>query len=205
MTHSKQGNRLKLLHYLPPEGSGRLGLYACACGAKVKRLARLVERGLSRSCGCLRRDVNRGRRTHGATGTPMYRAWHSMIDRCHNPNNTDYALYGARGIKVCRRWRESFSSFLEDLGARPEGRSLDRIDNNKGYTASNTRWATPTQQANNRSSVVRLRFRGRCLTLRQWSEATGIPYSTLRSRHRAGWSASQTLTRPVGRHLTETT
>lgn len=87
--------------------------------------------------------------THGMSYTSTYRSWLSMRNRCYRKGSEKYPMYGAKGIKVCKRWRNSFENFLEDMGERPEGMTLDRIDGTKGYSPSNCRWATPTQQARN--------------------------------------------------------
>ncbi len=87
---------------------------------------------------------------HGMNRTPIHRIWIGMIQRCTNPKSTVYRHYGGRGIKVCERWRLSFLSFYEDMGEKPEGMSLDRINNDGNYEPGNCRWATPLEQVLNR-------------------------------------------------------
>lgn len=107
--------------------------------------------------------------THGMTNTKIYRLWQGMIQRCYNPMADNYARYGGRSIKVCDRWRYSFENFYEDMGERPEGHSLDRIDNNGDYTPENCKWATFTEQRLN----TRLHSKNKSGTTGVcWSKAT---------------------------------
>jgi hypothetical protein len=127
----------------------------CECGTRRRVLARNLKSGLSRSCGCLLKDVNRQREiTHGMSKSAEYKIWIHMIGRCSNPKLNRWHRYGGRGISVCDRWRKSFSSFFLDVGPRPSSaHSLDRFPNPDGnYEPGNVRWATAREQARNRAS-----------------------------------------------------
>lgn len=122
----------------------------CDCGSQKDVFAANLRRGLSTSCGCLSAAKTSARsRTHGMTGTPTYRTWESMLNRCNNPRNSSHVNYGGRGIKVCDRWA-SFENFLSDMGEKPEkGMSIERLDVNGNYEPGNCIWADPKTQARN--------------------------------------------------------
>lgn len=135
-----------------PAGMGRGARLLCDCGNVYEDLiSRLVGTGPKprrMSCGCGNRGRPPGNRTHGMTRTPTYTSWSAMKARCLNPRDPYYADYGGRGITVCERWLR-FDAFFADMGERPRGRTLDRIDANGNYEAGNCRWATYKEQTHN--------------------------------------------------------
>ena len=108
-----------------------------------------------------------------------------MVARCNNPKRKDYSRYGGRGIKVCERWLK-LESFIDDMGVRPPNKSLDRIDNNKGYCKDNCRWATKYEQVRNRHNNIFVDFKGKKLLLPELAKKTGISKSTLYYRYSKG-------------------
>ena len=132
--------------------------------------------------------------------SPTYASWAAMKARCISPVATDYSQYGGRGITVCERWMQ-FPAFLEDMGLRPDGTSIDRIDNSKGYYKENCRWAIRKQQQRNMRSNRMVTFRGETLCIAEWAERLGMSHATLYCRIvKHGWDLERAMTTPVGRY-----
>jgi hypothetical protein len=135
---------------------------------------------------------------HGMVNSPEHRAWGHMKDRCHNPKSQRYDRYGARGIVVCARWRNSFEAFFADVGPRPTAEhSLGRIDNDGNYEPGNVRWETPDQQNANKCDSRIIEHDGRRLTVSQLSRELGVCPRTLYLRLAAGWSPEDTASMPI--------
>ena len=135
-------------------------LASCQCGILIVVRGTHLTQGQARSCGCLLRETARNliatkhprlRHGHAKKGrvTREFRTWDAMRQRCLNPNDQKYKDYGGRGIKICKRWLDSFENFLADMGPKPKGKSIDRRDNDGDYTPKNCRWATPLEQRQN--------------------------------------------------------
>ena len=175
----------------------------CSCGKRVFVKVNALLTGNNKSCGCERRRKLVSRNTkHGATPRGKkrseYRIWALIIQRCENKKNPSYQNYGARGIRICNRWRNSFEAFLADMGPRPSPRhTIDRYPNNNGdYCPENCRWATRKQQNRNSRHNRKISFRGESLCMSEWAERIGIDQKALRHRLESGWSVELALTTP---------
>lgn len=154
-------------------------LCQCECGNKCAVNGLRLRRQLTKSCGCLRSRPP----SHGLSGSRTYSSWAAMIARCKPDGD---ALYGRRGIVVCDRWRQ-FENFLSDMGERPAGTSIDRIDCTGNYEPHNCRWADATTQARNTRSAIRLTINGETKALATWADEVGIKSSVIKSRLKHGW------------------
>jgi hypothetical protein len=155
--------------------------------------------GTTNSCGCLFRDqlIKRNLK-HGRTKSPEYKSWSGAKKRCLDLRCKAYKYYGARGITMCPEWRDSFEAFFRDMGPCPNGRSLDRIDNAKGYEPGNCRWATRIEQANNKRTVRAITYAGETMTISGWARKLGVPSRVLYKRIvLCGWNVQSALTVPL--------
>lgn len=187
-------------HSKPNKKNDEYWLFVCDCGnEKISRLYD-VQRSKIYSCGCLKKKLlaerNKSNAKHGYFGTSTYDSWAGIIDRCCNNNSSNYKSYGERGISICEKWRNSFKEFLKDMGEKPEGFTIDRIDVNGNYESSNCRWANAKTQANNRSNNRKINYNGQTHNLAEWSDIMGIKPSTISKRiDKYGWSIEEALTR----------
>lgn len=129
---------------------------------------------------------------HGMAETPTWRSWSMMRRRCNGYTPLHKRVYVDRGIKVCERWKV-FENFLADMGIRPEGKTLDRIDNNKGYSPDNCRWATSYEQMANRRFSKIIEYNGKRQTIAAWSRELGIDRNTIPKRIKKGWPIEKVL------------
>lgn len=193
----KKFGKLTILNIFSFKEEKGATLYAdclCECGAMIRKRAKSVLCGDTKSCGCESTTWKHG---YTAKNSKAYRTWHGMKNRCYNEKDDDYKRYGARGITVCDRWKDSFENFLEDMGEPEASLSLDRIDNSKGYSPDNCRWADWFTQAQNRRGNRMLEFNGEKQAVSYWARLHGIRHDTLIRRLDYGWPIEQALTSPV--------
>ena len=170
------------------QGSRWLWLCKCDCGKEKPSLISHLLNGSTISCGCKK---GKNRVTHGqsATGkrTKVYGTWSSMKYRCSNPKDKFYKSYGGRGIKVCDEWKNDFLSFYNYIGEPPSKiHQIDRIDNDGNYEPGNVRWALPVENACNKRTNIKLIYNNEPMTLKEYSMAINVNYSTLYNQYRKG-------------------
>jgi len=127
--------------------------------------------------------------------SPTYKAWANMRKRCNTPSCVQYKYYGGKGITICQTW-DDFAVFLADMGQRPDGMTLDRIDTKKGYSKDNCRWANQTMQVRNRSNTRYVEALGQRMPIAEWAEKTGLTYYTILLRLRRGLTEHDAVTLP---------
>jgi hypothetical protein len=193
----QQFGRITVLALASPEPDGRVRRLICQCECGTLKSIRRDKLTRTRSCGCARPWIKHGQRRNGTT-TRTYRIWQHMLERCLNPHDGGFPHYGGRGIAVCERWH-TFAHFFADMGACPEGLTIERIDNDQGYFPGNCRWATRHEQANNTRRTRYLTLHGVRQTMTAWSQETGWKVKTIESRLRRGLTEEEALTRPLAR------
>ena len=187
---------LKELSHKP--GEKRMVLCRCSCGIeKIVRLTHLWY-GKIKSCGCLASEINSKRKTtHGKSNTRIYKIWVEMIKRTTNPKVISYKNYGARGIRVCKRWQK-FENFYEDmLPTYSKNLSIERNDNNLDYSLENCRWASLKEQARNKRNTLKLTINNETKPLIKWAEERNLPYKRVYKRiYKFNWSPRVALEIP---------
>ena len=190
------GQRFGRYTVLERNGVGANGMAAwlceCDCGTRKTVIGNSLRQGHVVSCGCYQREVavrnGLATKRHGETRSSTYKTWITMKARCLNPSDQAYGDYGGRGIRVCERWLNSYESFAEDMGKRPGGMSIERINVNGNYEPSNCKWATAKEQTRNRRCTLQAVYKSTKMSLSEAAERSGIPYRVLRERkQRLGW------------------
>lgn len=172
----------------------------CECGNVKEYKGILLRQGKTKSCGCLQRELvaermSQSKKTHGLTYTDTWHSWRSMRNRCLTKSHKSYARY--KDVKICDRWLVSFEAFLEDMGERPAGCTLDRIDNEGPYSPGNCRWATQKTQSRNRRGNAVLTLNGESCTIAEWAEKIGVRRSTISKRLNAYGKTVEECLSPV--------
>lgn len=139
-------------------------------------------------------------RHHSKETRPTYASWYDMRTRCLDPEDPQFSLYGGRGISICERWRDDYDAFYEDMGPRPAGMTLERRDNNQGYSLSNCAWAPMTAQSRNRRSNRVVTIAGRAQPMQDWATEIGIDPRTLAYRLRKNFTEGKLLAPPSVKH-----
>jgi len=163
----------------------------CDCGNTIETRSDTLKSGRAQSCGAKCKNKSHISRH------PLYQTWNGMFQRCYDPNNEVFDRYGGRGILICARWHK-FEHFAQDMGERPTNKhSIERIDNNKGYSPENCKWATDIEQANNRRSNILITIDGRTQNITQWAKEKGINSHRVFNRLRIGWTPEDAITTPL--------
>lgn len=203
------GQRFGRLAVVRNAGKDKRGAYLweclCDCGSTCVMRSDHLKRGEVQSCGCLNREraketaskTGKANRKHGGNGTRLYSVWHGMKDRCYNSGNPYFEKYGGRGITVCAEWRTDFAAFRAWalVNGYASGLSIDRVDNNAGYSPDNCRWITAKGQARNRRSNRVISGK----SVAAWADKACVSYSAILRRLNCGWSIQDACTTPAGK------
>lgn len=194
--------RLKVIGFAGKDKSG-LSMWFCRCDCEsvMKIHGGNLTSGHTVSCGCLHIErTKKANTTHGhskiGNKSPEYKTWECMLQRTQNPKYKGYPDYGGRGITVCKCWLK-FENFFEDMGERPKGKTLDRIENDKGYYKENCRWATLAEQANNKRNNHLITYKGQTKNVTQWAEERGMNRVTILYRLKNNWPIEKAMNQKV--------
>jgi len=190
---NKHFGLLKVLQEAGKIGKRKKQMYwlcQCSCGTQKIIAGNNLRSGQIKSCGCqIGKTI-----THGNCANPLFDLYRSIKARCYNSNNKAYHNYGGRGIKMSKSWYNSFEQFCKDMGSKPhKDFSIERINNNKGYSKQNCKWATTKEQGNNKRTCIYLTYKGKTLNITQWAELSSCNRSVLYSRYHKGQNIEQIL------------
>ena len=194
--------RLLALSPIRQPGKRTKFLCQCDCGEQSIVMSTNLKRGVTKSCGCLQKERAAAAKTkHGHTrrskgSTSTYNSWLGMKARCNNPGSPSYEDYGDKGIGYCKSW-ESFENFLEDMGERPDGKTLHRLNNDHGYDKANCVWADWATQGKYKSTTRWITIDGQTDTLTGWGRRMGVNYTTIQGRLNRGWNEKDAVFTPV--------
>ena len=186
--------RLKVIEYIGKDKYNN-AMWSCECICKNVTILRsaTLKSGHTQSCGCLAKEKTIIRNTkHGYYNSKTYHSWRCMIRRCYDINNPSYKYYGGRSIRVCKRWLK-FENFLKDMGEKPKGTSIDRIDNKSNYKPDNCRWATIIEQANNKTTNLYFQWENKKQSVKMWCRELNINSDKVYKRIENGWSIKEAL------------
>lgn len=194
--------RLTILGWVGRNKQGdNMWLCRCSCGVEKFVRHQHLKSGRIKSCGCLRAEnrFKHGYASHTEGHHPLYVRFQDMKSRCYNKNDIGYKNYGDRGIDVCDEWLKSPKTFIE-WGLKngfEEYLTIERIDNNKGYSPENCCFATPEEQSYNKRTNHLITYNGKTQTVAQWAKEFNLKWTTLKERIKRGWSVKDALLRPV--------
>lgn len=181
-------------------GTRKFWLCRCDCGNTAEVGTHTLRTGASKSCGCYAKESLEKRKQSGVKKKfrAEYNIWNHMKRRCYTPTTKCYSRYGGRGITVCSRWLESFENFYADMGPKPKGMSIDRVDNDGPYSPENCRWATHPEQMRNTRQTRYFEWAGMRMCLQDWCDKVGMNAVTVHRRMQQGWAFETALSTPPG-------
>ena len=188
----QQFERLTVIRRHPQSNARHQAQWECKCNCKEGNIVLVpttsLTRMITRSCGCLRKEIASNQSTkHGMRNTAEYSVWSGIKNRCYNEKEKSYLDYGGRGIVMCDEWKDSFEAFYRDMSLRPSSvHTIERNDNDKGYSKENCHWSTRKEQANNRRTSLYYELNGESKTLQEWCDELDLKYSTLYARLKRG-------------------
>lgn len=194
----QQFGRLTVIKRHFPSNVRQQAMWECSCSCGCGNVvvpAMSLKKAITRSCGCLRKETSAELNTkHGLRDSEEYHVWSGIKNRCYNKNEKSYPDYGGRGVTMCDEWKDSFETFYRDMGSRPSHKhTIERRENDKGYTKENCVWATRKEQANNRRNNLYYELNGESKTLQEWCDELCIKYMTVYARLKRGMTFEEAI------------